>query len=127
MRVQLARRLERDAEGYYAEAWRLCEPDGSLCVNWAPGLEHDDPEGPLDRGGFDRRTDALAFKLGVDRWRAEKGLIPETVADIDAERRKLDGGRPLPELDDLQLDTEPPPVAPSWSDAFLLEANSGAW
>lgn len=79
--------------------WRILEANGNLCCNWAPGLELDDIEGALDRGGYLTKLDAKAFALGVDRWRAEKGLIAETVAAIDVERHKLDGGRPFPELD----------------------------
>jgi hypothetical protein len=61
-------------------------------------LENPDPLGALDRGGFDERSDAAAFALGVDRWRAELGLIGETVAEIDEERAALDSyrtGKPL--------------------------------
>ena len=48
--------------------------------------------GPLDCGGFDSRTDAMAFKLGIDYERALHGLLAETVADIDREREALDRG-----------------------------------
>jgi hypothetical protein len=76
--------------------YRLCEADGSVCVNWLPGLEPNDPEGPLDRGGFEQRLDAEGFRLGVDRCRAEHGLIPGvTVADVDAERAGLDDVRSI--------------------------------
>lgn len=70
--------------------YRVCERDGSPVRCWAPGLEPDDIEGDLDRGGFHQLSDAVAFALGVDRWRAEKGLIPQSVAEIDCERAKLD-------------------------------------
>ena len=42
-----------------------------MCDCWLPGIENPDPEGPLDRGGFAERPDATAFKLGIDRERAE--------------------------------------------------------
>jgi len=103
MRVRILQRVEVDS-GWYVRRWRVVEWDGTPCRCWAPGLEWPDPEGPLDRGGFDRKSDAKAFALGVDRWRAEKRLIRETVQDIDRERRKLDGRVPLPELDDVELD-----------------------
>jgi hypothetical protein len=71
--------------------YRLCEPDGTVCDNWLPGLEPPDPEGPLDRGGFESRSDADGFRLGIDRERALFGLLPGvTVDDIDAERERLD-------------------------------------
>jgi hypothetical protein len=70
--------------------YRVVEQDGAPVTCWLPGLEHSDPEGDLDRGGFSERNDALAFALGVDRWRAEHGLIAETVEAIDIERHSLD-------------------------------------
>ena len=86
MRIQVVR---------FGDSWddepptfRLCEHDGTVCDCWLPGLEL--PEGPLDCGGFDRRDDAQAFKLGIDRERALFGLLAETVADIDQERGELD-------------------------------------
>jgi hypothetical protein len=86
--------------GTKSEPWfRILELSGSAVTCWAPGLEHDDPEGALDRGGFDSREDATAFALGVDRWRAEVGLIAESVEEIDTERRELDQWRaPIPEI-----------------------------
>jgi len=101
-RTAIARRVERDEFGYFVEVWRIVEADGRLCVNWAPGLEWDG-ELPLDRGGFAERSDALAFKLGVDRWRAEQGQLSETVEDIDAERRELDQA-----AIDYHADRQPP-------------------
>jgi hypothetical protein len=82
--------------------WRLREPTGALVESWAPGIENPDPLGALDRGGFDQRNDAKAFALGIDRWRAEVGLIAETVADIDIERHALDsyGGGQRKALDE---------------------------
>jgi hypothetical protein len=77
-------------------AYRLCETDGTVCDCWLPGCEPPDPEGPLDRGGFDQRLDADGFRLGIDRCRAEHGLIPGvTVADVDAERAQLDDVRSI--------------------------------
>ena len=74
--------------------WRVCELDDSPVVQWLPW---EFPEStPIDRGGFRNRNDAKAFCLGVCWERAYHGLIPGvTVADIDAERAKLDVGRPL--------------------------------
>jgi hypothetical protein len=71
--------------------YRLCEPDGSISVNWLPGVELDDPEGPLDRGGYRSICDARAFALGIDRARAGAGLLAGvTVEQIDRERGQLD-------------------------------------
>jgi hypothetical protein len=70
--------------------YRLCEADGTTCNCWLPGIEPPDPEGALDRGGFDQRLDAAAFALGVDYERALFGLIAETVEAIDIERHALD-------------------------------------
>ena len=76
--------------------YRLCEPNGTVCDCWLPGLEDPDHEGPLDRNGFDEHSDAQAFKLGVDWIRAEAGLLPGvTVADIDREREALDSRAPI--------------------------------
>jgi hypothetical protein len=75
--------------------YRLCETDGSVCVNWRPGLEPNDPEGPLDRGGFEQRLDATAFALGVDHERSLFGLIAESVEEIDRERAQLDDVRTI--------------------------------
>jgi hypothetical protein len=70
--------------------FRILELDGNPVTCWAPGIENHDPEGALDRGGFDQRADAVAFALGVDRWRAGVGLIEESVAEIDRKRAELD-------------------------------------
>ncbi len=86
MRVEVCQGCDDDGETIY----RLREADGELVDCWAPGIENRDPLGALDRGGFSERGDAVAFSLGVDRWRAEVGLIEQTVADIDAERHALD-------------------------------------
>jgi hypothetical protein len=52
--------------------------------------------GQLDKGGFELRSDAEGFKLGVDWIRAAAGLLGElTTDDIDIERSRLDVGRPL--------------------------------
>ena len=75
--------------------FRLCEADGSVCDCWLPGCEPPDPEGPLDRGGFEQRLDAQAFALGVDYERALFGLIAESVEEIDAERAQLDDVRSI--------------------------------
>ncbi len=85
MRIQVVRIEELWDE---QPTYRLCEDSGALCDCWLPGLEN--PEGPLDCGGFDRRDDAQAFKLGIDRERALFGLIPESVEAIDREREALD-------------------------------------
>lgn len=70
--------------------YRLCETDGTVCDCWLPGLELPEPL-PLDRGGFESRSDAQGFKLGIDRERALFGLLPGlTVEDIDRERHQLD-------------------------------------
>jgi len=117
--------------------FRLCEQDGTVCDCWLPDIEPPDPEGALDRGGFDQRLDAQAFALGVDYERALFGLLPGvTVADVDAERAQLDGVRSInaanrrktladvasaaldrmddePQLDfDALLDAVSPPAAP---------------
>jgi hypothetical protein len=75
--------------------FRLCEADGTVCVNWLPGLEPNDPEGPLDRGGFESRSDAEGFRLGIDRERSLFGLIAESVEEIDRERAQLDDVRAI--------------------------------
>ena len=88
MRIRVERIEEGDPWGEIFVTYRLVERDGSVCVCWLPGLEPD--EEPLDFGGFEQRTDAEAFKLGIDRERALFGLIPESVEDIDLERAELD-------------------------------------
>jgi len=91
--------------------WRVVEEGTSRPVDcWLPS-EPPDPEGDLDRGGFDSRPDAEAFRLGVDWIRAEAGLIPESTDDVDHERRKLDGSRPFPALDDLTYQETAPPLS----------------
>jgi len=89
-------------------AWRICEADGTLVHNWAPGLEPDDRL-PLDRGGYSEKEDAIAFALGIDRWRAMKRLIVETVKAIDRERRALDR---VPVRDPWIASVEPGVLAP---------------
>ena len=65
--------VEKILESWESEAtYRVCEASGELCDCWLPGYENRDPEGCLDRGGFDRYDDAQAFALGVDR---ERGSI----------------------------------------------------
>jgi len=88
-------------DGWGEPVYRLCESDGEICVRWLPD-EWPDPDG-LDKGGFDSRHDAQSFKLGIDRLRAEHGLIAESVDDIDRERAKLDHfhARPLPEAPEV--------------------------
>ena len=85
-------RVEAVREVSEAESltYRLVEQDGRLVECWLPGIENLDPEGPLDRGGFDLQSDAVAFALGVDRERALHGLIAKSVEQIDAERAELD-------------------------------------
>lgn len=108
-RVHAVKICEPGFDGWAIETWRLYEGNGTLCVNWLPGLELDDDEGPLDRGGFEGRRDATAFALGIDWIRAEAGQLPGlTTRDIDAERRLLDGKQALPELDDWDVEDEPP-------------------
>lgn len=75
--------------------YRLCEADGAVADCWLPGCEPPDPEGPLDRGGFDQRLDAQAFALGIDYERALFGLIAESTEDIDTERAQLDTARTI--------------------------------
>ena len=71
--------------------YRLCEADGRPCCRWLPW---EPATGPLDKGGFPDLEDALAFALGIDRHRAEAGLIGgRSVQDIDQERHELDGDR----------------------------------
>jgi hypothetical protein len=73
------------------DLWRVVELDGGLVRSWLPGIEADDRDGPLDRGGFDRYSDAWAFSLGVDHERAFHGhLTGITAMDIDVEREALD-------------------------------------
>jgi len=95
VRIQIERIEEGDPLGDTFTTYRLCEPDGSVCDCWLPGLERPDWEGPLDRGGFESRCDAHAFALGVDRERALFGLLDVTVEDIDAERAQLDDVRTI--------------------------------
>ena len=65
-RVHVVYRAEMTASGCEPIAWRVVEADGRLCTNWlSPDYELDDPEGALDRGGFDDRKDAELFALGV--------------------------------------------------------------
>ena len=95
--VVLRCRVERfeglDDDWNEVGVYRVVEGDTGQPVDcWLPGIENPDCYGALDRGGFDQRQDARGFALGVDRERALHGLLPGlTVADIDAERRKLDG------------------------------------
>jgi hypothetical protein len=71
--------------------WRICESDGVLLTQWLPWEE---PNGCLDRGGFIKFQDALAFALGIDWVRAEAGVLGDTtVRDIDLERAALDEDR----------------------------------
>jgi hypothetical protein len=67
------------------------ELDGQPVRSWLPNIEADDRDGPIDRGGFERRADARAFSLGVDHERAFHGHLAGTTAmDIDREREALD-------------------------------------
>jgi hypothetical protein len=69
----------------------VVEADGELVRSWLPGLEADSREGPIDRGGFCRYADALAFSLGVDIERAFHGHLPGiTAKHIEEERAALD-------------------------------------
>jgi hypothetical protein len=92
--------------------YRLCESDGSVCDCWLPGLEPPEPE-PLDGGGFELRSDAAAFALGVDYERSLFGLIAESVEEIDTERAQLDdvrsinGANARKTLDGDRTDDEP--------------------
>jgi hypothetical protein len=71
------------------------ELDGNLVRSWLPGIEPDDRSGPLDRGGFEQHSDALAFSLGVDHERAFHGhLEGVTTEHIEQERAALDRPRP---------------------------------
>ena len=56
--------------------WRVCEADRQPVTRWLPW---EPLVGALDHGGFDCLQDARAFALGVDRVRAEAGLL-EAVA-----------------------------------------------
>ena len=92
MRAKVERILELDGESPY----RVLELDGKPVDCWLPGLEPNDPEGPLDRGGFESKLDANAFRLGVDRERALHGLISGVkVEDVDRERADLDNARTI--------------------------------
>jgi len=90
MRIQLRRQLVDSKT-----LWRLTESDGELVDRWLPS---EGPEGALDRGGFECRRDALAFKLGIDWIRARAGILGDlSTRDIDRERSALDmveRGRP---------------------------------
>jgi hypothetical protein len=73
------------------DTWRVVELDGQLVRSWLPGIEADDRDGPIDRGGFAQYVDAWAFSLGVDHERAFHGhLAGITTMDIDKEREALD-------------------------------------
>jgi hypothetical protein len=96
-RVQVWPTFDDDGE----RIWRLHEQTGERVISWAPGIENPDPDGVLDRGGFRERSDAKAFALGIDRWRAEVALIPMSVAAVDAERHALDVGKPRRTLDQV--------------------------
>jgi len=63
MRVTVA--TVRELWGDEKPTYRLCESSDAVCDCWLPGNENPDPEGPLDRGGFESRVDAEAFALGV--------------------------------------------------------------
>ncbi len=96
--------LERILEGWDDEVtYRICEASGKLCDNRLPGVERSDPEGPLDRGGFDLASDAQSFALGVDRERAYRGLLSVTVEAIDKERAALDWTKKSRTLDDFAV------------------------
>ena len=86
-RVHVERILEGGDE---AVTYRICEANGKLCDCWLPGVELPDPDGPLDRGGFELESDAKSFALGVDRERAYHGLLSVTVEAIDRDRAALD-------------------------------------
>ena len=101
MRIQVRRFTDPWCEPVY----RLCEQDGSIADRWLPD-EDPEPEG-LDAGGFDNRSDADAFRLGVDWIRAEAGLISNvTAGDIDRERDALDGCR-VNQVTDRNLNETP--------------------
>jgi hypothetical protein len=105
------------------DLWRVLELDGELVRSWLPGIEPDDRSGPLDRGGFERHSDALAFSLGVDHERAFHGhLEGVTTMDIDVEREALDRPYaetryPVPEVAKAPVATLPPKVRTE-ADAF---------
>ena len=118
-------RVDRVEECWGDEpSYRVVELDGTPCDCWLPGIENPDPEGPLDRGGFERQADAQAFALGVCWERAAHGLLPGvSVEDVDTERARLDSTkRPRavsePHEEPAQLDLEglwdavSPPAAP---------------
>ena len=80
MRTQIL--LQRLPEG---PVWRVCEADHELVSRWLPLGPF---LGALDEGGFKTRRDARAFALGVDRVRAEAGLLDLTErAELDTDRR----------------------------------------
>ena len=90
------------------DVFRIVEADGRPCSRWTP-LEP--LGGPLDKGGFDTVEDAQAFALGVDRYRAQHGLISgHSVGSIDQERYALD-------LDKRKLRHRPKPVIPEFEAA----------
>jgi hypothetical protein len=88
MRVSVEREQFWEDDGVKV-VFRLREQSGEHVDRWLPD-ENPDPEGPLDRGGFDTWADAQGFALGVDRERALHGLLTETVEEIDFERGQLD-------------------------------------
>jgi hypothetical protein len=89
VRIRVERIEEGEPWGESFVTYRLCEQDGTVCCNWLPGIELDGE--PLDCGGFESKSDAQGFALGIDRERALFGLLPGlTVEDIDHERAKLD-------------------------------------
>lgn len=109
-RVQVQRFTTIDEDWIEMTVYRVVEENGERCDCWLPGLEVPDPDGDLDRLGFDSRSDAAAFALGVDWIRAEAGLLPGvTTADIDRERAELDQRhKPV-----QTLAPEPPAPAPA--------------
>ena len=87
MRTQI--RLQRLPEG---PVWRVCEADRQPVSRWLPWEPF---VGALDHGGFDCLQDARKFALGVDRVRAEAGLLEITErTELDADQR----GRRRPAL-----------------------------
>ncbi|MBW2190688.1 MAG: hypothetical protein JRG93_14050 [Deltaproteobacteria bacterium] len=87
MRTQI--RLQRLPEG---PVWRVCEADRQPVSRWLPWEPF---IGALDEGGFDSYGDARKFALGVDRVRAEAGLLEITErTELDADQR----GRRRPAL-----------------------------
>jgi hypothetical protein len=91
MRVQVRKQLLENGEVLF----RITEANGELVDRWIPT----DPFlGSLDKGGFELRSDAVAFSLGVDTVRAEAGLFDPSVSrSIHRERDAQDEvkqGRP---------------------------------